>query len=151
MVALTCCLEPCCAGERGQNVAFWETSQSVLNSCVRRMQSPSEMAQLLGKYLCEIVIWDDFTAFKKCQSCRRYFVFRSHSQHLVTNGVHKQYLFENISLHWIITKYFKLQKKSIFILLNHSGNFFGRHFFKNFWASGIFYTSKNLVFGFTSS
>ena len=34
------------------------------------------------------------------------FLYRSHSEHLVRNGVHKQYVFENISLCWLITKSF---------------------------------------------
>ena len=34
----------------------------------------------------------------------------SHSEHLVTNGVHKQYVFENVSLRWLITKSFFINK-----------------------------------------
>ena len=32
--------------------------------------------------------------------------FRSPSEHLIRNGVHKQYVFENISLRWLFTKSF---------------------------------------------
>ena len=39
--------------------------------------------------------------------------YTSHSEHLGRNGVHKWYVFENISLHWLITNYFFSKKENL--------------------------------------
>ena len=75
-----------------------------------------------------------------------------HFEHLITNGVHKQYFFENISLHWITTKRNVITEKIDSYIPKSLRIFFLENiFFLNFGAFGIFYTPRNLIFGFTSS
>ena len=75
-------------------------------------------------------------------------IYKSHSEHLVGNHVHKQCFFQHQFVLIIHKIYMRKQKniatKSLRIFLNNTLNFFLVSF-------GMFCTSKNLGFGFTLS
>ena len=70
-------------------------------------------------------------------------IHRSHSEHLVTNGVHKSYYFENINLRWLVTNYFEKQIKLIFVYPNRSGIFW-EDISSVLWPLKLFVCLKNV-------
>ena len=57
-----------------------------------------------------LTIFKDFSVIDHSTILKCWSILISHSEHLVTNEVHKRCFFENISMHWLITKYFWYHK-----------------------------------------